>query len=105
MNHEPKMQDNYDLTGASQGALHSIKPHETDIILRLDSEVVEWFAKKVEQAGSGDYAALINQALHEFITYHDQNKLENLIRSIVREEMKTSQKKSKTHQESRISSV
>lgn len=57
-------------------------PKKRRVSIMLDSGVIEWFKKK---AGVRGYQTLINNALKEIM---DQDSLENLIRKIVREELK-----------------
>jgi uncharacterized protein (DUF4415 family) len=57
------------------------------ITIRLDRDILEWFRSSVEKAGGGSYQSMINDALRAHIANEEQ-PLEDLIRRIVREEIK-----------------
>ncbi|MGH8520402.1 MAG: BrnA antitoxin family protein [Gammaproteobacteria bacterium] len=58
---------------------------KTVITIQLDNEVLDWFRNHVIQADGGNYQALINDALREYIRGTD---LKATLRQIIREEMK-----------------
>lgn len=57
----------------------------TRITIRLDSEVIEWFRARVNEAGGGNYQSLINEALRGHIQHHG---LERTLRRLIREELR-----------------
>lgn len=81
------MKANYDFSNARRGALKPSPGNKTRITIRLDSNIVDWFKAKVEEAGGGNYQTLLNDALRAYINDQDQS-LEDLLRKVVREELK-----------------
>ncbi len=75
---------------AAMKPLREIIPEVTRkvrITIRLDADVVRWFKEQVEAAGGGNYQPLINAALREHIE-HQKESLEDLLRRIIREELR-----------------
>lgn len=79
------MKREYDFTGAKRGAVVRVPKGKTRITIRLDSDVVEWFRRKVHEAGGGNYQTLMNAALREHVRRIDE-PLETILRRIIREE-------------------
>ena len=79
------MKRGYDFTGGKRGAVVRVPKGKTRITIRLDSDVVEWFRRKVHDAGGGNYQTLMNAALREHIRRIDE-PLETILRRIIREE-------------------
>lgn len=73
-----------DFSTAERGAVLPVEPGKTRITIRLDNAVLEHFRRQVEQAGSGNYQTLINDALVAYI--HQESMLDS-VRQVVREEM------------------
>ena len=61
------MKSEYDFTKAKRGAVVASPPGRTRVTIRLDNGILDWFRKKVDDAGGGNYQALINNALLEHI--------------------------------------
>lgn len=61
------MKEEYDFSKGTRGAIDPSAEHQTQITIRLDNDVIEWFRAQVEAAGGGDYHSLMNQALMEHI--------------------------------------
>ena len=57
------MRKEYDFSKAKRGPAVPIPKGKSRITIRLDDEVLEWFKRKVESAGGGNYQSLINAAL------------------------------------------
>ena len=74
-----------DFTGAKRGAVVRVPRGKTRITIRLDSDIVEWFRRKVNDAGGGNYQTLMNAALREHIRRIDE-PLETILRRVIREE-------------------
>ena len=79
-----------DVSPALYRKLQTAHMGKTVITIRLDKEVLDWFRNHViqadgGQADGGDYQALINNALREYIRGTD---LKVTLRQIIREEMK-----------------
>jgi len=69
---------------AERGAVLPVEPGKTRITIRLDNAVLEHFRRQVEQAGSGNYQTLINDAL---VTHIHQESMLDSVRQVVREEL------------------
>ena len=81
------MKSEYDFTKAKRGAAVPTPPGKTRVTIRLDNEVLDWFRKQVDNAGGGNYQALINDALLEHIARR-REPLESTIRRVIREELR-----------------
>ena len=81
------MKSEYDFTKAKRGAVVATRPGKTRVTIRLDNAVLDWFRKQVDEAGGGNYQALINDALLEHIARR-REPLESTLRRVIREEMR-----------------
>jgi len=81
------MQDEYDFTAGTRGPVVAPSTGKTRITIRIDEDIIEWFRQQVEQQGGGNYQTLINSALREYLHQH---ALEDMLRRIVREELRNS---------------
>lgn len=79
------MKDEYDFSRGKRGAVEPLPAGKTRITIRLDNDIIEWFRSRVEEAGGGNYQTAINQALRDYI---ERQSLEELLRRIVREELR-----------------
>lgn len=70
----------FDFSKAKKGAVSPLPATKQRITIRLDADVVEHFKKQVEEAGGGNYQALINQALQDHIKGKD---MADILRSAV----------------------
>lgn len=73
-----EIKDEYDMSQAKRGAIVPLKPNQTRITIRIDTDILNWLREKVNKAGGGNYQTIINQALREYIQY-DKKPLENTI--------------------------
>jgi uncharacterized protein (DUF4415 family) len=81
------MQDEYDFSQGTRGAVVPSVAGKTRITIRLDDDIIEWFRQQAEQAGGGNYQTLINNALRSYI--QDQREpLEETLRRVIREELR-----------------
>ncbi|MBA7597385.1 MAG: CopG family transcriptional regulator [Calditrichaeota bacterium] len=78
----------YDFDNAERGAVVKIPPGKTRITIRIDTDILNWFRNQVHEAGGGNYQTLINEALREYIRYHDE-MFESTLRKVIREELQT----------------
>jgi hypothetical protein len=56
------------------------------ITIRLDSGILEWFRRRAEAAGGGNYQTMINEALRQYVDAKGE-LLEKSLRHIFREEI------------------
>jgi uncharacterized protein (DUF4415 family) len=82
------MRKEYDFTQAKRGAVVSVPKGKTRITIRLDEDVVEWFKQQVHAAGGGNYQTLLNAVLRGYIE-EAHEPLEEILRRVIREELKT----------------
>ncbi len=80
------MKKEYDFSKGKRGAIISAEG-KTNITIRLDDDVLEWYRAEVHRAGGGNYQALINQVLREYMRQR-QEPLEDILRRVVREELR-----------------
>ncbi len=73
-----------DFSTSKRGAVIPLEPGKTKISIRLDTAVIEYFRKQVEDAATGNYQTLINDALVAFI---GQRSVLDAVRQVVREEL------------------
>lgn len=81
------MENEYDFTKGTRGPVVPVPSGKTRITIRIDDDVLEWFRQQVERSGGGNYQTLMNSALREYISQHS---LEDLLRRVVREELRKS---------------
>ena len=78
------MKKNYDFSKARRGAVVATPPGKTRITIRIDDDLLDWFRKRVHDAGGGDYQTLINTALREYME-HQIEPFEETLRRVLRE--------------------
>ena len=61
------MKDEYDFSNAKRGLVVPLPPHQTEVRLRLDNEVLDWLRERVNEAGGGNYQEMINTILRTHI--------------------------------------
>lgn len=81
------MRKEYDFSKGKRGAVIPVPPGKTKITIRIDSEILDWFRDRVEEAGGGRYQTLINTALREHIERQEE-PLEETLRRVLREEIR-----------------
>jgi uncharacterized protein (DUF4415 family) len=79
------MNEEYDFSSSTRGALDPLPQGKTRITIRLDDDVIAWFRVQADAAGGGNYQTAMNQALRSFI---EQQSLEEVVRRVVREELR-----------------
>ena len=70
-----------DFSTSKRGAVIPLEPGKTKISIRLDTAVIEYFRKQVEDAATVNYQTLINDALVAFI---GQRSVLDAVRQVVR---------------------
>ncbi len=68
---EEAMEDEYDFNSAKRGSVVPLSPHQTEVRLRLDNEVLDWLRKCANEANGGDCHDLINSVLQMHIHSQD----------------------------------
>jgi uncharacterized protein (DUF4415 family) len=86
------MKKNYDFSRGKRGPVVKPKAGKTRITIRIDDDVLDWFRNHVDRAGGGNYQTLINDALRHYIDAETES-LEDVVRRIVREELRTKRRK------------
>lgn len=81
------MKPEYDFSRARRGAVIPLNPGKERITIRLDTDILEWFRQQAEAQGGGNYQTMINLALRQYITQHQVEPLETILRRVVREEL------------------
>ena len=76
-----------DFSQGKRGSVVLPDPNKVRITIRLDSDIIAHFKRKVLEAGGGNYQTLMNQALRELIEA-DMGPLEERIRKVIREELR-----------------
>ena len=89
------MRKEYDFSTGRRGAIIPARRGKTRITIRLDDDLLNWFRKRVDDAGGGSYQTLINEALRKFVATQDQ-PLEQLFRRVLREELHRAGSSAKT---------
>ena len=84
------MKAKYDFSKGKRGAVLPQGGNKVRITIRLDRDIVDWFRSKVEEQGGGNYQSMLNDALRKHIEHQDQ-PLEEILRRVVREEIRASQ--------------
>lgn len=83
---ENEMLEEYDFSQAKRGPVVPLSPDTTQITIRIDTDILNWFREQIYASGGGSYQTLINQALRE----HVQNKRDDweaTLRRVIREEL------------------
>jgi hypothetical protein len=78
------MKKSYDFKKAKRGAVLPAGTGKTRITIRIDDDVLEWFRKRVNEAGGGSYQTMINRALREHME-REAEPLEETLRRVLRE--------------------
>jgi uncharacterized protein (DUF4415 family) len=76
-----------DFNKGKRGAIVKTDPNKIRITIRLDGDIIEYFKKKVHDAGGGNYQTLMNDALRKYIQ-SETEPLEDTLRKVIREELK-----------------
>ncbi len=84
------MKAKYDFSKGKRGAVLPSSGKKVRITIRLDRDIIEWFHSKVEEQGGGNYQTMLNDALRVYMERQAQ-PFEEIIRRVVREELRTSQ--------------
>jgi uncharacterized protein (DUF4415 family) len=78
------VKDEYDFSKGIRGPIVPPRPGTTQVYIRLDDDVLDWFRAQVHAAGGGNYQTLMNAALREHMC---GTTLEEGLRKVLREEL------------------
>jgi len=79
------MKKEYDFSKGKRGPILPLPPGKTRITIRIDDDILDWFRAQVHAVGGGNYQTLMNAALREHMTRHEED-LEDILRRVLREE-------------------
>lgn len=79
------MKREYEFSKGKRGAVIAPEPGKTRIRIRLDNAVLDYFRRRVNEMGGGNYQTLINDALRDHIR---GTRLEDVIRRTLRQELR-----------------
>jgi uncharacterized protein (DUF4415 family) len=79
----------YDFRKGKRGPVLPVPPGKERITIRLDADILEYFRDAVDRAGGGNYQTLINHALRAYIEGAQQPTVEEMLRRVIREELRT----------------
>ncbi len=80
------MSKEFDFSQGKRGPVVPVPQNKTRITIRLDQDLVDWFKGQTHADGGGNYQALINAALREYIS-QKREPLEETLRRVIREEL------------------
>ncbi|HBC88061.1 MAG TPA: CopG family transcriptional regulator [Lentisphaeria bacterium] len=80
------MKKNYDFSKGKRGAVVSSGRQKVRITIRLDRDIINWYKKKVDDSGGGNYQTMINDVLKESI-HRKKEPTEMMFRRIIKEEL------------------
>ena len=82
------MRKEYDFSQGKRGPVAPVQPGKVRITIRIDADILNWFRDKVNEKGGGNYQTMMNDALRSYIQHQDKT-LEETIRKVIREELRT----------------
>lgn len=78
----------YNFENGKRGAVAPTPGNKTQITIRVDTDILNWFRNQVHKAGGGNYQTLINEVLRGYIEQRNAT-FERTLRRIIREELQT----------------
>ena len=81
------MKREYDFSKGKRGPVIRVPKGQTRITIPVDDRVLDWFRRQVDEAGGGDFQALINAALLTYVQRADE-PIEETLRRVIREDMR-----------------
>jgi uncharacterized protein (DUF4415 family) len=79
----------YDFSKGKRGPVLPVPLRKERITIRLDTDILDYFRDLVERAGGGNYQTLINNALRAYVEGAKKPTLEETLRRVIREELRT----------------
>jgi hypothetical protein len=61
-----------DFSKGKRGPVIPPDPRKTRITIRIDTKILDWFRRTVNDAGGGNYQTMINEALKRYIESEDK---------------------------------
>jgi len=89
------MKKQYDFRRGKRGSIVPVPPGKTRITIRIDDDILEWFRKRVHEAGGGSYQSMLNGALREHIEGQSE-ALEETLRRVLSEVLPVSRSAKRT---------
>ena len=80
------MNKEYNFSNGKRGPVIKTPKGKKRITIRIDDDILDWFRRKVNAAGGGNYQTLINMALREYMN-SKRESLEETLRHVIREEL------------------
>jgi uncharacterized protein (DUF4415 family) len=77
----------YDFSKGRRGSVVKVPPDKIRVTIRLDTDILDWFRRQVDDAGGGNYQTLINDALRALM-HQKQEALEATLRRVIRDELR-----------------
>lgn len=68
------MRKEYDFSGAKL-VVPPKDPRKTRITIRIDTKILNWFRRRVNEAGGGNYQTMINEILKSYIESEDRKAI------------------------------
>ena len=69
------MRKEYDFSQAKRGPVIPVDPRKTRITIRIDTKILDWFRRTVNESGGGNYQTMINEALKRYIQNEDKKTI------------------------------
>ena len=86
------MRKEYDFSGGRRGPVVPVTTKKTRITIRIDDDLLEWFRRRVDEAGGGNYQTMMNEALRAYVE-GKRESLEVVVRRVVKEELQKGKSK------------
>jgi len=90
----------YNFENGKRGAVAPPPGNKTQITIRVDTDILNWFRDQVHKASGGNYQTLINEVLREYVQQRNTTFVRTL-RRIIREELQTKAAGKRTNKKSR----
>jgi metal-responsive CopG/Arc/MetJ family transcriptional regulator len=69
------MRQEYDFSKGKRGPVIPPDPRKTRITIRIDTKILDWFRRTVNEAGGGNYQTMINEALKRYIESENEKTI------------------------------
>ncbi len=65
----------FDFSKAKRGAVNPLPPEKSEIRIRLDTDIVDWFINQTEKKGGGNYQDKMNLVLRQYMKYYKKKQI------------------------------